>query len=107
MLNISTGKVVRVIFLAREYGPESHHLSDYVADLNEDEQANLVALMWVGRESFEAEEFDEALRTARAEATAPTEDYLSGIPQLSDYLEAGLDAMGIDVTDAEDHLREH
>lgn len=107
MLNISTGKVVRVIFLAREYGPDSRYLHDYISGLNEDEQVNLVALMWVGRESFEASEFDEARATARNERTAPTEGYLSGIPQLSDYLEAGLEAMGIDVTDAEDHLREH
>ena len=104
MLNISTGKVVRIIFLAREYGPESGHLHDYISGLNEDEHANLVALMWVGRDSFDAAEFEEAKATARAEATAPTEDYLSGIPELPDYLEDGLEAMGINVADAEDHL---
>ena len=107
MLNISTGKVVRVIFLAREYGPESRYLHDYIGGLNEDEQANLVALMWVGRDSFDASEFEEARRTAYNERTAPTEEYLTGIPELSDFLEAGLDAMGVDVTDAEDHLRDH
>ena len=107
MPDISTGKVVRIIFLAREYGPESPHLHDYISGLNDDEKANLVALMWVGRDSFDAEDWDEALATARAEATAPTEDYLSGIPEMSDHLEAGLEAMGIDVTDAEDHLRDH
>lgn len=105
MLNISSGKVVRVIFLAREYGPESHHLHDYISGLNDDEKANLVALMWVGRDSFDAEEFEEAKATARAEATAPTEDYLSGIPELPDFLESGLESMGIDVADAEDHMR--
>ena len=105
MPDISTNKVVRVIFLAREYGPESSHLHDYISGLNEDEAANLVAIMWVGRESFDAEDWDEALATARAEATAPTEDYLSGLPQLADDLEAGLEARGVDVTDAEDHFR--
>ena len=104
MLNISTGKVVRIIFLAREYGPESGHMHDYIAGLNDDEKATLVALMWVGRDSFDASEFEEAKATARAEATAPTEDYLSGIPELPDYLEDGLEAMGINVADAEDHL---
>ena len=106
-MDISTGKVVRIIFLAREYGPESPHLHDYISGLNVDEQVNLVALMWVGRESFDAEDWAEAIATARTERTAPTEDYLMGIPELSDYLEAGLEAMGIDVTDAEDHLRDH
>ncbi|MEO0991886.1 MAG: DUF3775 domain-containing protein, partial [Pseudomonadota bacterium] len=36
--------------------------------------------------------------------TAPTEDYLSGIPALAEYLEDGLDALGIDVADEEDEL---
>lgn len=103
---ISTNKVVRVIFLAREYGPESRPLHDYISGLNEDEAANLVAVMWVGRDSFDANEWDEALATARAEATAPTEDYLSGIPELADHLEAGLEALGVNVTDAEDHFRD-
>ena len=76
MLDISNAKVVRVIFLAREYGPESHQLHDYISSLNEDEQASLVAIMWIGRESFEAGEVAEAIATARSEKTAPTEDYL-------------------------------
>ncbi len=104
MLDISTGKVVRIIFLSREYGPESGQLSDYISGLNIDEQISLVALMWVGRETYSADEFAEALETARVEATAPTEKYLSGIPSLAEYLESGLDALGIDVTDAEDHM---
>ncbi|MBT8458325.1 MAG: DUF3775 domain-containing protein [Boseongicola sp.] len=104
MLDISTGKIVRVIFLSREYGPESTHLTDYISGLNEDEQIGLVALMWVGRETFGADELAEAKQTAREEATAPTEQYLSGIPSLAEYLEDGLDALGIDVADAEDHM---
>ena len=60
--------------------------------------------MWIGRESFDADEFEEAKATALAEATAPTEDYLSGIPELPDYLEDGLEALGINVADAEDEM---
>ena len=105
MLDISTGKVVRIIALAREYGPESPHLHDYISGLNEDEQVSLVVCMWIGRESFSVDELDEAIDTARAERTAPTEDYLSGIPELADYLEAGMEALGLDVADEEDHLR--
>jgi hypothetical protein len=106
MPDISINKVVRVIFLSREYGPESRHLHDYIASLNDDEAANLVALMWVGRDSFDADDWDTALDTARAEATAPTEDYLSGIPELADHLESGLEAFGIAVSDAEDSFRD-
>ena len=104
MLEISTGKIVRVIALTREFGPDSVQLSNYISGLNDDEKANLVAVMWIGRGSFEAEELDEVITEAQREATAPTENYLSGIPGLAEHLENGLDALGIDVADAEDDL---
>ena len=104
MLDISNGKIVRVIFLTRKYGPDSHQLSDYISGLNDDEKTSLVALMWIGRETYLPDELEEARQVARAEATAPTEQYLSGIPSLAEYLEDGLDALGIDVADAEDHM---
>lgn len=106
MLDISTGKVVRVIALARELGPENPHLKDYISGLNVDEQVSLVALCWIGRESFAAEELEDALYTARRERVAPTEDYLTGMPELADFLEDGMDAIGLNVAHEEDHLRE-
>lgn len=106
MLDISTGKVVRVIALAREAGPENPHLRDYISGLNEDEQISLVACMWIGRESFAAEEIAEALETARRERTAPTEDYLGGMPELANFLEDGMDALGLNVAHEEDNLRD-
>lgn len=106
MPDISTNKVVRIIFLAREFGSESSALHDYISGLNEDEAVNLVAIMWIGRDSFDASEWKDAVSEARAEATAPTADYLSGIPELPDFLESGLEALGIDVTEAEDHFRD-
>ncbi|SMY10194.1 DUF3775 domain-containing protein [Flavimaricola marinus] len=104
MIEISTGKVVRVIMLTREYGPDSVKLADYISGLNDDEKVSLVAVMWIGRGSFEADELEEAKSEARREASAPTERYLSGIPGLAEHLESGLEALGIDVTDAEDDL---
>ncbi|MEQ3711475.1 MAG: DUF3775 domain-containing protein [Tateyamaria sp.] len=104
MLEISTGKVVRVIMLTRENGPDDVHLAEYIGSLNDDEKVNLVAVMWIGRGSFDADELEEALAEARAEATAPTERYLSGIPGLAEHLENGLEALGINVTDAEDRF---
>ena len=47
---------------------------------------------------------EEAIETARIERTTPTEDYLMGEPQLSDHLEAGMAALGLDATGAEDDL---
>jgi hypothetical protein len=77
-------------------------LKGFIRDLNEDEQASLVALAWIGRGSFGPEELDEALATARAERTNRTEDYLIGMPLLPDYLEEALDRLGYSVEDAED-----
>ena len=77
-------------------------LKGFIRDLNEDEQASLVALAWIGRGSFAPEELEEALSTARAERTRRIEDYLLGMPLLPDYLEEGLDRLGYSVEDAED-----
>lgn len=92
------------ILEARSDDATAQELSEFIAGLNEDEQAALVALVWIGRETFEPEEWDEAVETARFEATTPTEDYLLGVPLLADYLEAGLEKMGIDPSEAEDDL---
>jgi len=115
-LQITPDKIAHVIIRAREmeadfggfgdaegYGSAAAaDLREFIANLNDDEQASLVATMWVGRETFEAEELAEAISTAKAEATVPTEDYLLGIPMLADYLEDGLNALGIAIEDAED-----
>ena len=76
-------------------------VADFIAGLNEDEQADLVALVWIGRGTYSAEEFEEAVETAKAERTNPTEVYLLGIPLLADYLEAGLEKLGYTIEDIE------
>jgi len=90
------------ILEARSGDATEQELRAFIGGLNVDEQASLVAVMWIGRETYGADELDEAMDTARAEATAPTADYLLGVPLLADYLEDGLDALGISVEDAED-----
>lgn len=120
MLQIALDKIAHVIIRARDYdsgvnawahqGSRRQHgtrteLHDFIDGLNEDEQASLVALMWIGRESFEAEELAEAMTTARTERSSPTADYLMGEPRLADLLEAGLDALGISPGEIEDQLQ--
>jgi hypothetical protein len=102
MIEIATDTVVQVIFLAREGGPGAAELAAFIDGLNDDEKAHLTALAWVGRGAFEAEDYAAAVDTAFAEATVPTSVYLSGMPHLAENLEAGLDAMGIDVGAAEE-----
>ncbi|MBY5986824.1 hypothetical protein FIU89_01085 [Roseovarius sp. THAF27] len=104
MLDISTYKVAQVILMSRELDRAEGELRAFIERLAEDEQASLVALMWIGRGSFGADEIEEAKATAREEATTPTADYLLGTPHLSDHLENGLDELGLSAQDDEDDL---
>ncbi len=90
------------ILEARASDATEAELRAFIDNLNADEQASLVAVMWIGRETFTADDLEEAIETARTEATTSTADYLLGIPLLSDYLEDGLNALGIDPQDLED-----
>jgi Protein of unknown function (DUF3775) len=85
--------------------PTRAEIAGFIEGLNYDEQANLVALAWVGRGTFEKEEFAEAVETARAERVNATAAYLLGMPMLSDYLEEGLEKMGFSVDDIESDVR--
>ncbi len=102
MLEISPQKVVHVIFQARRERGTQGALRAFIDGLNDDEQAHLTAVAWVGRGAFEVEDFSEAVATAFAEKSTPTADYLMGMPHLSENLEAGLEALGVDVSDVEE-----
>jgi hypothetical protein len=85
--------------------PVITELTSFIRALNEDEQLDLVALMWLGRGDGTIDEWDE-LRSraieARGEyrnARTETARYLLGEPMLGDFLADGLDAFGIDWTD--------
>ena len=67
---------------------------ELINDLNVDEAAELVALAWVGRGDYEASEWVEAVAAARERANRRTAKYLLGLPQLADWLEEGLEAIG-------------
>ncbi len=104
MLDISARKVAQVAMMARELDRAEGELRGFVDRMSEDEQAELVAVMWIGRESFFAEDLAEAIATARAEASTPCADYLIGTPHLADHLENGLDALGLSAEDLENDL---
>ena len=81
--------------------PSEAELRSWIADLTDTGQAQLVALYWIGRGDSDAEEFAAATAQARALREKPTADYLLGHPLLSDHLEAGMEALGLDVAEIE------
>ena len=60
---------------------------------------------WVGGDSVVVMVEDlVVVVVAEVEASAPTDGYLLGMTDLAENLEAGLEAMGIDVTGEEEDL---
>jgi hypothetical protein len=76
-------------------------LVEFIKDLDVDEAAALVALAWIGRGDFEAEEWKVAVAEARERAEGPTWKYLLGMALLPDYLEEALSAFGRSCEDYE------
>jgi len=65
-----------------------------IDDLEPDQQATLVALMWLGRGDFTEDEWADALTEATRSANARTAEYLMSTPLVADYLAEGLYAFG-------------
>ncbi len=66
-----------------------------VEDLSPEQQAEVVALMWLGRGDFTLEEWDEANSEALVQYLDKqnTAAYLLSHPMVSDHLEEGLTAL--------------
>lgn len=80
-------------------------LISWIEDLTDTEQAELVALFWLGRGDGDAADFPELVEQARGARVGRTSKYLLGEPLLPDYLEEGLEALGADTSDLLSNLR--
>jgi hypothetical protein len=75
--------------------PTFQELSTFINALNEDEQIDLVALMWLGRGDGTLNDWDALREEAARLHNNRTAAYLLGEPMLGDHLEEGLALFGI------------
>jgi len=123
MLNVNSETVCGLIELAREFHAQEQvtfpeepanasgdwamqvlasHAGDatyeefktIVDDLEPDQQQEVIALLWLGRGDFDADEWGEALEEASDSWNTRTAEYLIAHPLLPDYLTEGLDIQG-------------
>lgn len=81
--------------------PTYQELVAFIDGLDEDEQVELVALVWLGRGDGTLSDWSELRREARRAHNNRTSAYLLGMPMLADHLEDGLSAFGRSCEDFE------
>lgn len=74
--------------------PAYQELKATIDDLEPDQQVQVVALMWLGRGDYDAEDWGTVLEEAGDSWTPHTADYLIATPLVADYLEEGLSLLG-------------
>lgn len=93
IMTIDTARLSQIVLMAHELERAEVEFRALIDAMHEDDQAKLVAIMWIGRDAFDPSEWDEALATAFQEASTPCADYLIGTPHFADHLEAGAQAL--------------
>ena len=101
--NAADDKMIGVLEDRRD-DPVQQELTSFISSLTEDERIDLVALTWLGRDDYAAEDWpavrEEAAR-AQVSYGRRTASYLLGIPMLGDHLEEGLSLLGRSCDDYE------
>lgn len=77
-----------------EDDPVLEELTSLINSLSEDEQIDLVALAWLGREDYSASDWAAVREEAARAHNERTASYLLGTPLLGDFLEEGLTMLG-------------
>jgi hypothetical protein len=77
-----------------EDDPVVEELTSLINSLSDDEQIDLVALTWLGRDDYTAKDWPAIREEAERAHNRRTAEYLLGIPLLGDFLEEGLSMLG-------------
>jgi len=77
-------------------------LREFIDDLNEDEQAALIALAWVGRGDYGSEDWADAVRlAAERNEGQDAASYLLNMDMVGDLIAEGVAAFGLSIEDVE------
>ena len=76
-------------------------LGSFIGALSEDEQVDLVALAWLGRDGGTVADWTDVRREAADAHNDRTAAYLLGIPLLADFIEEGLNILGVSLEEFE------
>jgi hypothetical protein len=93
----------REIDILEDFADDStlQELTEVIDTLNDDQRAELLAMVWIGRGDFEPSDWELALTEAAATADAFLASYLVGTPLLGDLLEEGYSQLGYSCEDYE------
>ena len=91
------------IEVLEDYGddPVVEELTQFIDALTLDEQVDLVALVWLGRDDYTAADWPSVREEAARAHNERTAEYLLGEPLLGDFLEEGLSMLGFSCEDYE------
>lgn len=81
--------------------PSQEELKSLISELSVDAQIDLVALMWLGRGDYSADDWASVRQEAADAHNEYTASYLCGTPLLADHLADGLSALDYSCADYE------
>jgi hypothetical protein len=81
--------------------PVEKELRAFINALDVDEQIDLVALTWLGRDDYTADDWPSVREEAARAHNNKTASYLLGIPLLGDFLEEGRSMLGYSIEEYE------
>ncbi len=84
-----------------EDDPVIEEITSLINSVSEDEQIDLVALAWLGRDDYSVDDWPSVREEAARAHNRRTAEYLLGMPLLADFLEEGLSMLGFSCEDYE------